>query len=112
LLCPHVKLTFAKTSLSEQDRLLYAAIAPSSQTISLLKNACRTWEDHLWAEVSVLCEEREETELARLGGGFWENGVDGVEKGVETSDSRGEEDWKKEVVTSLEKLKSVAVSDG
>lgn len=59
-----------------------------------------------------MCEEREETELARLGGGFWENGVDGVEKGVETSDSRGEEDWKKEVVTSLEKLKSVAVSDG
>ncbi|KAH9075675.1 107-domain-containing protein [Lactarius deliciosus] len=55
-----------------QSAHLYAALAPSVQTSGVLKSACRTWEDALWATISVLCEERLSEALARLGGGFWE----------------------------------------
>ncbi|KAH9989542.1 107-domain-containing protein [Russula vinacea] len=58
--------------LSSAERALYAALAPSVQTSAVLKSACRTWEDALWATISVLCEDRQSEALARLGGGFWE----------------------------------------
>jgi len=58
------------------ERSLYAALAPSIQTSGILKSACRTWEDALWATISVLCEERQSEALVRLGGGslgtLWE----------------------------------------
>ncbi|KAF8151524.1 nuclear pore protein 84/107 [Crassisporium funariophilum] len=100
----------------DQERLLYAAIAPSPQTATVLKSACRTWEDHLWAEISIICEEKESKELANLGGSFWDGDVDAVEKGVldiprhqrEAEESK----WEKEVVETLDSLKSVAVLDG
>ncbi|KDR66942.1 hypothetical protein GALMADRAFT_147583 [Galerina marginata CBS 339.88] len=104
-------------TLSDQERLLYASIAPSSQTASILKTASRTWEDHLWAEISVMCEEKASRELSRLASGsFWEGGLDALEKGVpQTPNSQledEEEEWAKEVTKSLDSLKSVAVVDG
>ncbi|KAG9312441.1 hypothetical protein JVU11DRAFT_6825 [Chiua virens] len=33
-------------NLSDPERVLYAALAPTPQTFNVLKSACRTWEDH------------------------------------------------------------------
>ncbi|EDQ98148.1 uncharacterized protein LACBIDRAFT_309794 [Laccaria bicolor S238N-H82] len=100
-------------ALSDQERILYAALAPSPQTSNVLKLACRTWEDHLWAQVSIMCEEKESQELSRLGGSFWEGGVEAVDKGVNDElDDAEEEEWKKEAISSLDSLKSIAVLEG
>ncbi|KAJ7467973.1 hypothetical protein FB451DRAFT_1481251 [Mycena latifolia] len=58
---------FLQPNISEQDRILYAALAPSLQTSIVLKPACRTWEDHLWAQISVVCEEKQSMEILRAG---------------------------------------------
>ncbi|CAA7264467.1 unnamed protein product [Cyclocybe aegerita] len=107
----------SSTNLSDQERLLYASLAPSPQTASLLKSASRTWEDHLWAEISVICEEKESMELGKLAAGsFWEGGVDAVEKTAQDLprwiQKEHEEAWEKEVVRTLEGLQGVAVLDG
>ncbi|THU96793.1 hypothetical protein K435DRAFT_754578 [Dendrothele bispora CBS 962.96] len=103
-------------ALPEYDRVLYAALAPSPQTSLILKSACRTWEDHLWAQVSIMCEEKGTMELLRLGGSFWEGGQAAVEKGVRSVSQEitedEEEQWEKEVHQTLDGLKSVHVEDG
>ncbi|KAF8962886.1 nuclear pore protein 84/107 [Flammula alnicola] len=104
-------------ALSDQERLLYASMVPSPQTTSILKSACRTWEDHLWADISVMCEEKASRELARLAtGSFWEGGVDALEKGVDELRNlqvqQDDDEWDKEVVRTLESLKSIAVLEG
>ncbi|KAK7436197.1 Nucleoporin nup84 [Stygiomarasmius scandens] len=104
------------SALPEYDRVLYAALAPSPQTSLILKSACRTWEDHLWAQVGVMCEEKETMELLRLGGSFWEGGQAAVEKGVRSVSLEiiedEEEQWEREVHQALDGLKSVHVEDG
>ncbi|KAK1227800.1 Nucleoporin nup84 [Marasmius sp. AFHP31] len=109
------------SGLPEHERVLYAALAPSPQTTLILKSACRTWEDHLWATISVLCDEKETMEMSRLGGSFWEGGggaegLRNVDKGVRTVGREvielEEEEWEKEVVGTLEGLKDVDVGDG
>ena len=98
------------------ERGLYAALAPSPQTASHLKAACRTWSDHLWAQINVVCEEKETAELARLRESFWENpseadllGPD-VHAGID--EEAEEEEWEKEVRSSLESLQDVGVEEG
>lgn len=102
--------------LSTAERALYAALAPSPQTASHLKAACRTWSDHLWAQISVVCEEKESAEMSRLKASFWENPaeVDLHDSSVhmEASDDAEEEEWEREVVSSLESLASVSVEEG
>jgi nuclear pore complex protein Nup107 len=58
----------SQASLSDPERVLYASLAPSPQTSAILKSACRTWEDHLWAQISVMCEEKQSAEMIKLGG--------------------------------------------
>ncbi|KAJ7118836.1 nuclear pore protein 84/107 [Mycena epipterygia] len=103
-------------NVSDHDRILYAALAPSPQTSIILKTACRTWEDHLWAQISVVCEEKQSMEMLRVGGSFWEGGLPAVETGVRVLSAEAEEleaeEWEKEVVGSLEMLKSVAIKEG
>ncbi|KAF7294646.1 Nuclear pore complex protein [Mycena indigotica] len=100
----------------EHDRILYAALVPTPQTSNVLKAACRTWEDHLWAQVSVVCEEKQSMEMNRVGGSFWEGGLAAVESGVRVISAETEEieteEWEREVRGSLEALKSVGVMDG
>jgi len=54
--------------------------------------------------------------MFRLGGSFWEGGLDAVEKGVRAVSREAEEmeedEWEKEVIDALESMKSVAVEDG
>ncbi|KAF9469517.1 nuclear pore protein 84/107 [Collybia nuda] len=104
------------SSLPDYERILYAALAPSPQTSIIVKSACRTWEDHLWAQISIMCEEKESMEMSRLGGSFWEGGLSAVELGVRTSSHEEEEaeedEWEKEVIGALETLKTVAVAEG
>ncbi|KAF7298503.1 Nuclear pore complex protein [Mycena kentingensis (nom. inval.)] len=106
----------SSANVPEHDRVLYAALAPTPQTSNVLKAACRTWEDHLWAQVSVVCEEKQSMEMFRVGGSFWEGGLQAVEKGVRFISADAEEaeidEWEREVRGSLEVLKSVAVSEG
>ncbi|KAI0048451.1 nuclear pore protein 84/107 [Auriscalpium vulgare] len=102
--------------LTDAERALYAALAPSSQTASTLRAACRTWEDLLWAQISVMCEERQTAALARLGGGFWENGLDAVQKdpvasALEDTDDE-EESWREEVVETLQDIANASIEDG
>ena len=62
--------------LTVTDRVLHAALAPSPQTLGVLtKEACKTWEDHLWARVSALCEEKLSEDMRLLGANFWEQGM-------------------------------------
>ncbi|TEB19903.1 hypothetical protein FA13DRAFT_1820574 [Coprinellus micaceus] len=100
--CVHAALNNA---LSDQERLLYASLTPSPLTATILKSACRTWEDHLWVQISIICEEKESLELGRLGGSFWEGGA------VPDEDQE-EEEWKAEVEATLKTLEDVAVTEG
>jgi hypothetical protein len=45
LCCPRI------SRLSSAERVLYAALAPSIQPSGVLKSACCTWEDALWAAI-------------------------------------------------------------
>lgn len=63
-----------------------------------------------------MCEEKESMELFRLGGSFWEGGLSAVEKGVRVlsraEEETEEDEWEKEVIGTLENLKTVPVQDG
>ncbi|THH14665.1 hypothetical protein EW146_g5692 [Bondarzewia mesenterica] len=102
--------------LTDAERALYASLAPSSQTAAVLKPACRTWEDYLWAQISIICEEKESLAMDRLSGAFWEGGVAEVEKGVSEYlpevEEEAEEQWRMEVERTLETLADVPVEDG
>jgi nuclear pore complex protein Nup107 len=82
----------------------------------VLKSACRTWEDFLWAQVSILCEEKQRAEMLRLDGGFWEGGMTAVEKGVvipsKEEIEQEELEWEKEVESALRSLSSVEPPEG
>ena len=103
-------------NLPDYERILYAALAPSPQTRAILLSACRTWEDHLWAQISIACEEKESSEMLKLGGSFWEGGLAAIEKGARTlseEEMEAEEDeWTKEVTSALDTLKTIDVSEG
>ena len=104
--------------LSSAERALYAALAPSVQTSAVLKSACRTWEDALWATISVLCEDRQSEALARLGGGFWEPSrreLDGGDVGEGKGEGEGDEEedaWRADVEQELQTLATAQVQEG
>ncbi|KAF9002210.1 107-domain-containing protein [Cyathus striatus] len=96
---------------------------PSPATSTILKSACRTWEDHLWAQISIMCEEKESMELQKIGGAFWDpplRSSSSATKIPETSTQAPEveareaeeKEWEKEVVGALENLKSIKVAEG
>ncbi|KIP04648.1 hypothetical protein PHLGIDRAFT_109298 [Phlebiopsis gigantea 11061_1 CR5-6] len=103
-------------NLSTVERGLYAALAPTPQTASHLKAACRTWSDHLWAQINVVCEEKESAELSRLRESFWENpsetDLQGPDMHVGIDEDAEEEEWEREVRSSLESLRDVGVEEG
>jgi hypothetical protein len=105
-----------KPNLPDPERILYAALAPCPQTFSVLKSACRTWEDHLWAQISILCEEKQTGEMIKLGGGFWDGGLAVLENmpspPSHEEDVAEEEEWEREATSTLETLGSVHVEDG
>ena len=101
--------------MPDPERALYAALAPTPQTFNVLKSACRTWEDHLWAQISILCEEKQTAEIIKLGGGYWEGGLEALKDlliPVEDPDQKEEEEWEKEATAALETLGGVNVDDG
>lgn len=74
-----------------------------------------------------MCEEKQSAEMLRLGGGFWDRGLEVVDKGmsrVDEDDREGsagaehydeeaeEEEWEREAIAALEGLGSVSVLDG
>lgn len=103
-------------NLPDPERILYAALAPCPQTFSVLKSACRTWEDHLWAQISILCEEKQTADMIKLGGGFWDGGLATLENipspPSQEEDAAEEEEWEKEATSTLETLGNVQVEDG
>ncbi|KAI0073069.1 hypothetical protein K474DRAFT_1711028 [Panus rudis PR-1116 ss-1] len=127
------KTTCTRAALSPNlpsiERALYAALAPCPQTATQLRAACRTWEDHLWAQVCVMCEEKQSQELSKLKG-FWENSssfISGGDALVESSSPPGhvgagdvsmrdEDDenheWEREVKDALLSLRSITVEEG
>ncbi|KAF8639343.1 hypothetical protein AX17_001562 [Amanita inopinata Kibby_2008] len=119
-------------NISTAERTLHAALSPSPQTFPILRAACKTWEDHLWATLSVICEQRESAELSRLAAhfsSFWEE-QDDEESDQDPSvppppppantapyssavlSAVDEEDWEKEATSTLESLRNVAVAEG
>ena len=101
--------------LSSAERALYAALAPSVQTSAVLKSSCRTWEDALWATISVLCEERQSEALARLGGGFWEPSRRELDGGADVGEGGGDEEedaWRADVEQELQTLATAQVQEG
>jgi len=103
-------------NLQDPERVLYAALAPCPQTFSILKSACRSWEDHLWAQISILCEEKQTADMIKLGGGFWDGGLAVLENmpspPSQEEDAAEEEEWEKEATSTLETLGNVQVEDG
>jgi nuclear pore complex protein Nup107 len=87
-------------------------------TATVLKGACKTWEDHLWVQVSIICEEKASLELGRIGGSFWEEdgGLEGIERGVREISKidlqREHAEWEQEAKESLETLKDVSTLEG
>ncbi len=75
-----------------------------------------TWENHLWADTSVIAEEKSSNELAKLAAGsFWEGGVEAVEKGpdeLRNLQADDDEEWEEGVLKALESLSSVVVAEG
>ncbi|KAH8091774.1 nuclear pore protein 84/107 [Cristinia sonorae] len=108
-------------NLTKAERALYAALAPCPQTSSALKAACRTWEDHLWAQISIMCEEKEVTEMSRLRGGHWEqyegqgNAIAddvSMDEEADVRDDQEEEEWELEVANTLASLATIHVEEG
>ncbi|KAI0804804.1 nuclear pore protein 84/107 [Irpex lacteus] len=102
-------------NLSDTERALYAALAPTPATASQLKAVCHTWEDLLWAQLSVVCEEKESEELSKLAGSFWEGsglGSTTGRNGNAFDEEEEDEEWEREVVESLESLADVTGQEG
>ncbi|PFH53633.1 hypothetical protein AMATHDRAFT_79092 [Amanita thiersii Skay4041] len=119
-------------NLSTHERILHASLAPSPQTFPILHSVCKTWEDHLWATLSVICEQRESAELSRLAvhfGSFWEEQIYQDPSSNPPSpppppppnvsahtpnvlNPIDEDDWEKEVNGSLASLASISVAEG
>ncbi|KAJ8474879.1 hypothetical protein ONZ45_g15800 [Pleurotus djamor] len=115
------KSTYTRAALNPSiphiDRVLFAALAPSPQTSTILKSVSRTWEDHLWAQLSIVCEEKQCMEMALLANrSFWEGGdsatnqPDNHASDINREEEEGE--WEREVVSTLEGLKSISVVEG
>ena len=106
-----------QTTLSPTERALYAALAPTPSTSAVMKAVCRTWEDHLWALVSIACEERLSLGLARIAREcFWESGLGALESSA-AGEANGipdeeEEEWEADVKQMLEALGGVQVAEG
>ncbi|EMD36111.1 hypothetical protein CERSUDRAFT_116015 [Gelatoporia subvermispora B] len=108
------------TTLPPLERALNAVLAPSPQTASALRLACRTWADELWARVCVACEERLERGAREAGahGWYWADDWEGTEDiGPDPEDAQmdteeGEEEWEREVISALESLAGVSVAEG
>lgn len=99
-------------TLSTAERALYAALAPCPQTFVHLKAACRTWEDYLWAQISIICEEKESSEMSRLHGSFWE-GSARTSGGTDNAIDQDEDDeWEREVRETLSSLSNISVEEG
>lgn len=97
------------------DRLLHAALAPSPQTLGVLtKEACKTWEDHLWARVSALCEEKLSESMQLLGPNFWECGTKALDAPLvsEEEDVASEHAALEEMRRVLGKLSDLNVEEG
>jgi len=105
-----------QSSLPEPERFFYAALAPSPHSLPTLISACETWEDYMWTHVSVMCEEKAERELSKLGGSFWEGGVEAMEKGVKEmspiDEGHDQQSWVNEVTERLESLGKITPSKG
>lgn len=107
-----------QNALSPTERALYAALAPTTQTSTSLKAVARTWEDHLWALVSLSCEERLSVGLSAIEREcFWENGLGALETGAAALATEGaeedvDEEWEHEVMQALESLANVQTAEG
>ncbi|OCH90763.1 nuclear pore protein 84/107 [Obba rivulosa] len=108
------------TTLPPLERALNAALAPSPQTVSALRLACRTWADELWVRVCVACEERLDRGAREAGarGWYWADGWEGTDEidteaeDLEMDTEGGEEEWEREVIDALESLAGVSVAEG
>ncbi|KIN96730.1 hypothetical protein M404DRAFT_32971 [Pisolithus tinctorius Marx 270] len=101
--------------LSDPERVVYAALTPTPQTSTVLRSACRTWEDHLWVQISILCEEKQSSEMLKLKRCFWEGALAALEEmsaPLNGADEEEEEEWQKEVISALETLDGVVVEGG
>ncbi|KAF8530254.1 nuclear pore protein 84/107 [Hysterangium stoloniferum] len=96
------------------ERILNAALAPSRKTLGVLvKEACKTWEDHLWARVATLLEEKVSEGLILLGPNFWERNGKGVhEANVISKDGNFEGGTIDETREVLSKMADLNVEEG
>ena len=111
---------YTQAALPPSERALYAALAPAMTTSGSLKAVCRTWEDHLWALVSIACEERLSRGLAAIEREcFWESGLGALDSDAasgpdgDAAEGMDEEDaWEDEVIQTLQDLATAQVSEG
>lgn len=60
--------------MSPLERAIYAAIAPTATTLPALLPFCKTFEDHLWARIIGLVQDKLETELSKVANqSYWES---------------------------------------
>jgi nuclear pore complex protein Nup107 len=105
-----------QTALASSARLLFASLAPSSTTLPTLALALRTWEDHLWARVCALFEDRIDVLLDRFGG-FWNStGIRSVGLGeskdvdIETNEEDDEDAFEEQIESVLKEVETVKLN--
>ncbi|KAF9506540.1 hypothetical protein BS47DRAFT_1321765 [Hydnum rufescens UP504] len=93
--------------------VLLASLAPSLTTLPTLAHGLTTWEDHMWARVSALFEERVDQLLERYGG-FWSTQGISLDDQVSESNVLEESDeavFEDEVRKVLDELKELKLFD-
>ncbi|KDQ10751.1 hypothetical protein BOTBODRAFT_115291 [Botryobasidium botryosum FD-172 SS1] len=97
-------------TLHSTHRTLLAALSPSGRTLAALQPALRTFEDHLWARVSALVEERFDAVLDKLGG-HWASKSKYLDNatgaGVTDSEMGVDDVWHDNVKNALEEMEHV-----
>jgi hypothetical protein len=89
-------------------RSLYSALSPSSSTLHVLLSSenIRTFEDHLWARVTVLIDERWESVVGSLENRSWK----GADRNALPEFS--EEDFEMDVRNVLEGMENIELLEG
>ncbi|GJJ14822.1 hypothetical protein Clacol_009090 [Clathrus columnatus] len=100
-------------NLAMPERVLSAALAPSRKTLAILvKEACKTWEDHLWARVATLLEEKVSEGLTALGPNFWDKGNKEPDEGAPSIGTDFEALAVEEMRDVLSKMADINVDEG
>ncbi|KAF8343282.1 107-domain-containing protein [Amanita rubescens] len=95
-------------NLPKLERTLYAALCPSPQTFPILRSACKIWEDHIWATLSLVLgrTEQDRDDSGELNSPLRPNHY------LNSHTNNDESDWENEVFSTHSSLQTTSVLSG